>query len=77
MRLTLRQLGVYLGHIPVILAKEAMTASLVASMPYMEEESRLEVLHDWAIIAGTEPPEAGERISFEDFKQTDMQQRIT
>jgi len=75
MRMTLRQLSLWHGHIPVIMAKEAMTAAVVASMPYMEEESRIEVLRDWAEVAGTEAPEQGERISFEDFTQ-EIKQRI-
>jgi hypothetical protein len=71
MRLTLRQLSLYLNHIPTIMAKEALTAAQVASTPHMDEESRLNVLTDWSVVAGTLPPEpeSVERISFDDFSR--------
>ena len=68
MRLTLRQLSVYLNHIPVIMAKEAMTQSVISSMPHMDEETRAEVLRDWAAIAGTDLATA-DPISEEDFRE--------
>jgi len=75
MRLTLRQLGVYLGHIPVIMAREAITQSMVASMPYLDEDDRASVLNDWSRVAGTKSPTAAEPISFEEFKQ-DIKRRV-
>lgn len=76
MRMTLRQLSLYLNHIPTIMAKEAMTASVVASVPYMETETRHELLTDWSTVAGTTPPEPPtERISFEEFSR-EIQQPI-
>jgi hypothetical protein len=67
MRLTLRQLSVYLEHIPAIMAKEALTQSMVASMPYMDDDTRNEVLRDWQAVAGHEVT-AGvpERVSGDD-----------
>jgi uncharacterized protein YcsI (UPF0317 family) len=77
MRLTLRQLSVYQSHIPSLMAQEAMTQSVVASVPYMDEETRGEVMRDWQAVAGQEVT-AGvpERISFDDFVKGDMKERV-
>lgn len=69
MGLTLRQLSVYLSHVPAIMAREAMTAAVVSSMPYMEEDSRMEVLQEWARTAGSKPIETADRISMDEFTQ--------
>jgi len=66
----------------VIVAKEAMLQSVVASMPYMDDENRTNVLRSWAEVAD-EPfvekekplPPNTDRISFEDFKH-EIKQRI-
>jgi len=75
--MTLRQLSVWLNHIPVIMAREAISASLVASMPYMDEDMRGEVMRSWQGTAGQDVT-AGvpERQSFEDFVRSDMRERI-
>jgi hypothetical protein len=57
------------------MAREAMTQAVVTSMPYMDEDARTEVLHEWARAAGTKPPETSERISMEDFRN-EIKQRI-
>lgn len=76
MRLTLRQLSVYIGHIPTIMAKEAMTSSVIASMPYMDDETRNEVLRDWQIVSGGEASVGvPDKIEFKDFAQ-EIKQRI-
>lgn len=65
----------YLGHVPAIMAREAMTQAVVTSMPYLDEDVRAEVLTEWARTAGTKPPETTERISMEDFRN-EIKQRI-
>jgi hypothetical protein len=66
---------VYLSHIPAILAREAMMQAVIASMPHMEEESRMEVLNEWARAAGAAPVENSEKISMDEFK-SEIKQRI-
>jgi hypothetical protein len=74
MGLTLRQLSVYLSHVPAIMAREAMTATVVTSMPYMDEDARMEVLQEWARAAGSKI-ETADRISMEDFRE-DIKKRV-
>lgn len=75
MRLTLRQLSVYLSHVPAIMAREAMTAAVVSSMPYMDEDARAEVLQEWARTAGAKPADMADRISMDDFRE-DIKKRV-
>lgn len=77
MRMTLRQLGLYLGHIPSIMAREAITNSIVAAMPHMDEDVRQQVLHEWSIAAnpGQKPPTSSEKIGFDDFA-SEIKQRL-
>lgn len=57
------------------MAKEAMMSAMVASLPHMEEETRAEVLNDWARAADQEPVTSGEKIGFDDFA-SEIKQRI-
>lgn len=80
--MTLRQLSVYIGHIPAIMAKEALIESVVASLPHMDEESRAAVIASWNVQATGRVPETvseawqGDRVSFEEFVRGDMKERI-
>jgi len=74
MRRSLRQLNRYLTHIPSIMAREAMIQATVASVPYMEEESRMEVLNEWSLVSGGKPVTNTTPISMEDFRE-DIQKR--
>lgn len=72
--MTLRQLSVYLGHIPAILAREAMLNATITALPHMDEEARASVLSDWAGAAGVEI-ETLDKVSFEEFTK-EIQERV-
>lgn len=66
----------YRDHIPALKAEEALAASTVAAVPYMSESDQRELADTWRIQADLVVEEPFDRISFEEFKRTDMKQRI-